>query len=133
MSDAYSEFCAAFRVKDSGAMHPEITERLGIQPTSSCLRGQPSGALNKPAPHDMWVLDSPLPPEEPLHRHLDWLEQTLRPHVAYIRQLISSGVSVDIFCGYRSSSDYSSYTLPPCATAFANEIGVPLHMSYVVA
>lgn len=131
--DAYFCFSAAFRVKDAGHLHHELAQRLGVEPTSVSARGEPSGALRKPAPHDMWVLDSPLPEEAPLHAHLAWLEQALRPNSEYLKQLIANGIQVDFFCGYRTDSDYSHYLLPAGATAFANEIGAPLHMSYIVA
>ena len=133
MAEPYASFCAALRVKNAGHLHDQLSSQLGVQPTGVTLRGEVSGALGRPASQDMWVLDAPLAEEEPLAAHLAWLANALQGKGQYLKQLVADGVDIDIFCGYRTNSDYSSFEMPAGAFNFAGDIGIPLHMSYVVA
>jgi hypothetical protein len=133
MSDGYFNFSAAFRVRGAGPRHMELSERLSLKPTSTVLRGEPTGALGRPAKDDMWILESPLPEDCPLHEHLRWLEGRLASCTGFVQQLMSEGVYVDIFVGYRTDHDASDFNVPPKAFAFVNDLGVPLHVSFIVA
>jgi len=133
MSGNYACFSAALRIRNAAHLHEQLSRNLGMAPSSVTVRGQPAGALGKPAPQDMWVLDAPIPEEAPLQQHLAWLADAIAGREPYLKQLLADGIEIDVFCGYRTNADYSHYTVPAGSFQFASDLGIPLHMSYIVA
>ncbi len=127
-------FCASFRVIDAAHFHAEITATLGFSPSSTVTRGSPIPHLaGRTAKHDIWVLDSPISEASNWSEHLRWLDEQLRPHLPYLRSLRQRGVEMDIFLGYRTDHDCSSFDVSPGAADIASAIGIPLHVSIIVA
>jgi len=40
---------------------------------------------------------------------------------------------MDIFLGYRTDHDYSDFVMSPGAADIASQVGIPLHISVIVA
>jgi hypothetical protein len=132
----YWAYSAAFRILDAGSLHREITETTGIEPTRCHLKGDlflPNTASFKKHNFDLWLLDSPLSEEEDLTAHLGWLWACLSPHQKYFKDLVASGVNIDIYCGFRSDSCVGRFTIHADALHIAYTLGIPFGVSVIIA
>ncbi len=111
--------CAKLRIYGGELTPHEITEILGIMPTSCITRGESSvpNSLGRSVTHRLngWFLSS----EEhvkslDLRRHLDWLINSISPHSNQLKILQDyPGVAVDVTCIWWSKSGHGGPTLWP--------------------
>jgi hypothetical protein len=80
----------------------------------------------------IYRLISPLPEEEKLEKHLDWLWENLGSHKAYILNL-KDRFRVDIFAGYRSNCDHAGVEIPIESMQIYYELQIPFGISIIVA
>ena len=72
----YFAYSASLRIFGSIPDLEEVTQRLGVTPTSVHRRGERRGPKSQPYKHDMWCYHAPVSENEPLHVHIDALWNT---------------------------------------------------------
>jgi hypothetical protein len=124
-------YSASLRIFGSIPDLEEITQRLGVAPTSAHRRGERRGPKSPPYKHDMWCYDAPVSENEPLHVHIDALWNTFKERKDYLLQL-KRDVTVDVFLGYRSNCDHAGVEVPYQSLEMFRELQVPFGMSIIV-
>lgn len=109
--DPYFAYSATLRIFGNISNIDDISAILGIQPTYTHRKGHKRSAKARPYPDDMWMYQPPLNESEPLHKHIDALWLTIKPHKSYLRELKKS-LTVDVFLGYRSNSCTAGFEVP---------------------
>ncbi len=101
----------SFRFIGDAISPHHITEVLGIQPSASGIKGEPSKLKSQtPNPNNFWRVDSIVSSSEPLTNHLHQLLNFLEPHRKQIEVLKLEGYRPEFFCGlfYTRESGYIS-------------------------
>jgi Domain of unknown function (DUF4279) len=80
----------------------------------------------------MWSYTPPLDASEPLHKHIDALWATLKPHKRYLFELKNSA-TVDVFLGYRSNCDTAGVEVPYTSLEMFMELEMPFGISIVIS
>jgi len=117
-----------FSVRGENLNFDEISDALGISPTSTHRAGDPSRLKNKPFPCDAWILESPLALDEPLDVHLRWLTDKLTPHYAYIKSL-KAQADLSIWWSYITEEEQNSLVVTSDALDIFTALGIPLVVS----
>jgi|SRR5882724_1306364 len=130
LNGGFPEFGAALRVMRTGLDLAGISSSLGISPTHVHRQGDP-GPLKKPFTLDMWSLESPLDPAEPLEAHLKWLQTALSPHHEFLSSLRKLA-TLDIYCNAMYFSDQNSLELTPEVLRLFTELNIPLGVSILL-
>ena len=81
----------------------------------------------------VWLLKADVPEERPLSDHLLRLDETVRPYLAFFRDLAASGATVEVLCGYRTDCDHCGFEIAPEALALVGDLGARLGVSVIVA
>ncbi len=129
--EPYFDHSATLRIFGEIPKIDDISARLGIQPTHSHRKGQKRGNRAAPYPHDMWSYQAPIDESEPLHKHIDALWLTLKPHKKYLLRLKKS-LSVSVFIGYRSNCDTAGIEVPHTSLEMFRELKIPFGISIIV-
>jgi hypothetical protein len=127
----YYAHSATLRILDAPDLHEEITLKTGMQPSHAHKIGEektPGAAWD----NSIWMLESPLGPQAEISEHLEWLWRQVRPHVSYFKGLKTSGVKLDIFCGFRTDTDTGGFSIEPSALAIVTELQIPIEVSVIV-
>jgi hypothetical protein len=111
----------------------DITRNLGVNPTHTHRRGERRNPLSEPFKHDMWSFKAPVERTEPLHVHIDALWATLCKRKQYLLERKRDDLTVDVFLGYRSSSDSAGVEVPYQSLQMFLELQVPFGLSIIVA
>jgi hypothetical protein len=130
---AYFRYSATLRIFGTIPDLDDITRNLGVSPTHSHRRGERRSSLAEPYKHDMWSFKVPVGRTEPLHVHIDALWATLRERKQYLLELKQNDLSVDVFLGYRSSSDTAGVEVPYQSLQMFLELQVPFGLSIITA
>ena len=80
----------------------------------------------------VWLLKADVSEEQPLSDHLLLLDEVVRPHLAFFRELAASGATVEVLCGYRTDCDHCGFEVTPEALALTGDLGVRLGVSVMV-
>jgi hypothetical protein len=128
--EEFPEFGAALRVMGTGLDLAGISSSLGINPTHVHRQGEP-GPLKQPFPLDMWSLESPLDPAEPLEAHLKWLQTALSPNYQFLSSL-QKLAKLDIYCNAMYFSDQNSLELSPKVLRLFTELDISLGVSIIL-
>jgi hypothetical protein len=128
----YFAYSATLRIFGEIPDLDEITQRLGIVPTSAHRGGDRRGPNSPPYKDDMWSYTAPVKETEPLHAHIDALWNTFKERQQYLLQL-KKRVTVDVFLGYRSNHDHAGIEVPHQSLEIFRELQVPFGLSIVVA
>lgn len=132
--DFYFAFSATLRIHGNIESLDEITKTLGVEPTRTHRRGERRRVKSQgPYEDDGWHYEAPVPEEKPLTEHLEALWSVVCNHVDYLKELKTQGLSVDIFCGYRSDCDHAGFTVAPGALRIFRELDVPFGVSVIIA
>lgn len=59
---------------------------------------------------DVWSINSPLKPLEPLEKHLSWLREQLEPHINYLSQL-STMAHLRVYLGFTLSQEQNGFAI----------------------
>ena len=129
--DTYFAYSATIRIAGEIPDMEEISARLGLSPTHSHHKGERRGAQSTPYRQDMWSYSPPVGGIEPLHKHLDALWSSLKPHKHYLLELKKS-LGVDVFCGYRSNCDHAGIEVPHTSLEMFVELEIPFGVSIIV-
>jgi hypothetical protein len=107
----------------------EITQRLGLTPTSSGRKGEirNSARVKNPRPrrNSFWLLKSPLPDLQPLQEHLQWLVDKLEPKREVLEEL-ARRFQIKFICGFSSGNGQGGCTLDPGLLARLSSFEIPL-------
>ena len=57
----------------------------------------------------------------------------IRPYIPYLRELKEQGLTVDVFCGYRTNRDTAGFEIDHRCLGLFTELQVPLGVSVIVA
>lgn len=129
----YFAYRATFRIFGIDLPFAEITHELGIQPTRTQRKGERRKPASKVAfPEDAWFLSSMLPEDELLHKHIDQLWSSLKPHSIYLKSL-KQRHRVSVFCGYRSNCDHAGVDVPAASLEMFRELDIPFSLSITIA
>jgi hypothetical protein len=130
----YFAYSASLRIGGDGVPFEEIESTLNLPATHKHRKGELQG--NKrgttKCKEDMWMLSSPLPENETLDKHLDWLWTNLGSHIDYLISL-KEKYRVDIFAGYRSNCDHAGVEIPAESMRIYYELNIPFGLSIIVA
>jgi hypothetical protein len=88
--DTYFAYSASLRIFGDIPDMDEISARLGLQPKDSHRKGEKRGPRSAPYRQDMWSYSPPVDESEQLHKHIDALWLTLKPHKRYLLRLKKS-------------------------------------------
>ena len=130
--ELYFAHSASLRIFGAIPDLDEITQRIGIQPTSSHRRGERRGPKSKPYPHDMWCYTAPVDENERLNAHIDALWNTFRERKQYLLELKQS-LTVDVFLGYRSNCGTAGVEAPYQSLEIFRELQSPFGLSIILA
>ena|SRR5450432_3641561 len=84
-----------------------------------------------PCKFDIWLYKAPVDEPEPLHVHIDTLWESFRERKAYLVQL-KQKLTVDVFLGYRSSSDHAGVVVRHESLEIFRELQVPFGLSIIL-
>lgn len=126
-AEPYFAYSATLRVFGSIPDFNAISAALHLEPTHIHRKGE-CGRYDS----DMWSYRVPIEKSEPLHKHIDALWNTLKPHKHYLLELKKS-LTVDVFLGYRSDSDNAGVEVPHTSLEMFRELEIPFGLSIVVA
>ena len=104
----YRPFSAGLRIKNAPKLHNEISKIL--KPTHVHKKGE-KRFKEKVWENDIWLLDSPLPPEKSLTEHILWILEKIKPNIDYFIGLRKKGVEMDLFCTFTTENDQDGFTL----------------------
>jgi len=131
--EIYFKYSATLRIFGVIAELDEITQRLGVAPSSAHRKGERfRGSKNLPPyDHDMWMYEAPVKETEPLHVHIDALRDTFRDRIDYLLHL-KQDLTVDVFLGYQSNCDHAGVEVPYRSLELFRELQVPFGLSIIV-
>ncbi|HYE73065.1 MAG TPA: DUF4279 domain-containing protein [Blastocatellia bacterium] len=121
---------ASLRIMGNNIPFADIENTLGLKGSHKHRRGESRG--KKTYEEDLWTLSSPLPEEEPLAKHLDWLWEHLHQHINYLLSL-KRDYKIDIFAGYRSNCDHAGIEIPVSSMRIYFDLEIPFGLSIIVA
>ena len=127
----YFKFSATLRVHGDEVPFEQISQTLGVAPTSSHRKGERRGPLSPAYRDDAWHYQPPVPESEPLARHIEALWAVVRPSVGYLKGL-KLRYKVDVFCGYRSNCDTAGFEVPHTCLELFTALEVPFGVSVVI-
>jgi len=104
-----------------------ITRTLAVAPTKSHRAGD-RDALGGKYNDDLWLLESPLPPEDVLDAHLGWIKERIAPHCAFIRSLMQTA-KVTLSCDVLSETDQCGFDISPETLDAFVGLGIPLEVT----
>ena len=128
-SPPYFAFSASLRILGEIADWEAISRTLNLRPTDTQRRGE-RGRRDKPYAHDAWIYEAQVPEESPATDHVLALCRALE--TAKDLASLQERYTVDVFCGYRSDSDYGSFRLSAEALAALGALGLPAHFSVII-
>ena len=132
-NEPYFAFSATLRIKNAPHIHKEFERKTGLCPSHVHSKGDIANAKSgRVWKNDIWMLDSPLPEEDELTKHILWLKDMLEPHMKYILELKKRGVDIDIFCGYRSDCDNAGFNIMPNALKLFIDLDIPVEFSVII-
>jgi hypothetical protein len=119
-------YALSLRVSAPFATASEITDRIGIEPTSQRDRGEPLSARNpdsQRAAMSLWVLDSGLERTAPLEEHFAWALETLQAKESELRGL-AGACEIDLFVGVGLEAPQTSLVLDARLAAVLGKLGI---------
>jgi hypothetical protein len=109
-----------FSIAGSSLDFGAISETLNQKSPTTRRAGSRISAALDPLQEDVWSINSPLGPLEPLVRHLQWLREQLEPHIPYLSGLSTSAV-LRIYIGFTFSQEQNGFAIPSdCIRLFAS-------------
>ena len=78
--DTYFAYSAALRISGEIPNMDEISATLGLEPSHTHGKGERRSTQSAPYRQDMWSYSPPVDKSEPLHKHIDALWLSLKPH-----------------------------------------------------
>ena len=130
-NDVYYSFSASLRVMDAPEIHEEISSKL--KSSHEHKKGEVRELkLNKRWENSVWILKSPLPKTDSLTKHLEWIWETIKPHIEYFKSLIDANINIDIFCSYTSDCDNGGFELKPQVYEMLATLKVQIGFSIIV-
>ncbi|MBN2534379.1 MAG: DUF4279 domain-containing protein [Spirochaetales bacterium] len=133
-TEYYFNFSVSFRIMNAPEYHEKIKENTKIVATHVHKKGDiKSKTNNKRWENDIWILSSPLPKESQIDKHIEWLWQTIEPHIEFFFELKEKNVKMDIFCGYRTNCDNGGFNLDTKSIEILNKFKIPIGFSIIIA
>jgi hypothetical protein len=108
----------------------ELTNKFGVKPTHTHRRGD-RAVIEESLPRDMWLFDSPLPEDDELELHLEWLAVRVLPHKDYIIFDLGKRADVDVFCFKTCFTEQASLTVSSHALRIFTELSLALDVSLI--
>jgi len=112
------ELRTLLRIKAVGERHSGIEAALKRAAARAHLKGESITApWMIPPEHeecrdDVWILDSPLPPESRLATHLEFFSKLLGEAESYLCQLKAEGASIEILCWVKTDQFTTGFHIP---------------------
>jgi hypothetical protein len=131
----YFAYSACLRIMGDDLPFEEIENALQLPATHKHRKGELKNERRSEIwrfKEDAWMIHSPLPEEEKLEKHLDWLWENLGSHKEYILSL-KNRYRVDIFAGYRSNCDHAGVEIPIESMQIYYDLQIPFGLSIIVA
>jgi hypothetical protein len=124
--DDYSTCAKTFAtLRIYGVRPDEVTQWLGLSPTSMQIQGQASDGRRVSV--DGWFLSTELQvASRDLRRHLDWLLANISPVATALSELKAQAAKVDVFCYWLSAHGQGGPTFSPQQMKLLGELGLEL-------
>lgn len=129
--EPYFHFSATLRIHGEGLDLDAITTAIGLQPTHTHKKGDSRRPGGRAYRDDAWHYSADLPEEAPLDAHLQALWTDVAPAREFLVSLKAQH-RVDVFCGYRSDSDYAGFRVEPTSLEIFTALEVPFSISIIV-
>jgi hypothetical protein len=130
----YFRYSATLRIFGTIPSIDDLTRNLGVDPTHCHRRGERRSPISEAYKHDMWSFKVPVERTEPLHVHIDALWAILCKRKQYLLSLKKrNDLTVDVFLGYRSSSDNAGVEVPYQSLQMFLQLQIPFGLSIIVA
>ena len=130
--ETYFAYSATLRIFGDINDLTQITNNLGLEPTSYHKKGDKRGSKSPPYKHDMWSYEAQVDEGAAIEFHIDELWSKLKPHKAYLLEL-KKKLTVDVFLGYRSNCDHAGIEVPHSSLEMFTELKIPFGLSIIVA
>ena len=127
----FSNFKASLRITGDGLDFDEISQTLGLTPTTTRRKGVTPGSHKPPREHDLWLYTAPVARDRPLDEHIMALWDAVRPHMSYLHEL-KQKYQIDIFCGYRSNSCTGGFNVDHRCLGLFAELDIPFGVSVII-
>jgi hypothetical protein len=129
--DYYAHFRATLRIVGDGLDFDEISQTLGLTPTTTRRKGAAPGSHTLPGKPDLWLYRAPVARERPLDEHIMALWDAVRPQMAYLRRL-KKRFKVDLCCGYQSNSCTGGFNVDHRCLGLFAELDIPFGVSVII-
>jgi hypothetical protein len=127
----YFAYSATLRIFGNITNMDEISSRLDLEPTYSHRKVEKRSPRAPVHRFDMWSYTPAIDKSAPLHKHIDALWVTLKPHKRYLL-ILKRTLSVDVFMGYRSNCDTAGIEIPHTSLEMFKQLQIPFGVSMIV-
>jgi Domain of unknown function (DUF4279) len=127
----YFAYSASLRIFGDQLDLGEITQQLGLIPTTQHRKGEQRTPHAPVYQHDLWAYQPPIPEEQPLAVHIDALWAAIKHATTYLREL-KHVATVDVFLGYRSNIDHAGIEVPATSLNMFVELAIPFGLSIII-
>ena len=128
---AFFEFDASIRIAGVGKYHDEILASTGLAPTRAHLAGEKVSIHSKQLrKEDIWILSSPLARTLPLDDHIDWLLDSVAPHIGYLESVIKNATWADLCLGCLSDIPYPMIAAGDSATELIKKLNLQISFNF---
>ena len=131
LDKTYFSFSATLRVFGEAVDFEDLEAQLGVKATEKYRKGTIRRPSSQPATHDMWVYKAPVAEQQQLSEHIDVLWETVKHAKSFLIKL-KKDCSVDVFLGYRSSSDTAGFEVPYQSLEIFRELEIPFGVSVII-
>jgi Domain of unknown function (DUF4279) len=128
----YFCYSATLRVMGDGINFEELETQIGVQATEKYKKGTSRRPGSPPAAHDMWLYKAPVAEHQLLGDHINALWKTIEPAKSFLLSLKKT-CTVDVFLGYRSSSDHAGFEVPYQSLEMFRDLEIPFGVSVIIA
>ena len=129
--EAYFAYSATLRIVGDINELTEITNNVGVEPTSFHKKGERRGPKSPPYEQDMWSYASQMDEGAALEVQIDELWSKLKPHKEYLLELKKT-LTVGVILGYRSNCDTAGIEIPYTSLEMFTELKIPFGLSIIV-
>jgi len=131
MASPFFDFDASIRIAGVGKYHDEILACTGLAPTRVHLAGEKvSSHSTRLRTEDIWIFSSPLDRMLPLDDHIDWLLESVTPHIGYLEGVMKNAAWADLCLGCLSDIPYPMIVTGGSATELIKKLNLQISFNF---
>src|SRR5258706_11662659 len=124
----YFAYCASLRIFGDQLDFDEISQHLGLTPTTYHRKGDRRGPRSPGYKQDKWSYRPAVPEERALAEHITALWTDIKRAKDYLLSL-KQRATVDVFLGYRSNVDHAGVKVPYTCLEMFIALEIPFGLS----